>query len=174
LRLVGSSVVIVPLHRIVRTAALVALALGLGCARTEEATSDSAVRVERVSITEGTFGTTAGDAVYRVVNAGDRPIAYRGSAVDGEPCVRLAILSEGRWIERTPVWTECGTGLEYLTLAPGAEVRVEVRAQRPDLPMRLGVGWWEPRDGDHPPWTEWTWVWSPGERLEEQGAPAVD
>jgi hypothetical protein len=154
-------------------AALAALALGLGCTRTEDAPSEAAVRVELVNMTPGTFGTYAADAVYRVVNDGDQPIAYWGSSVDGEPCVRLAILTEGRWLEHTPVWIKCATGLEVRTLAAGAEVRLEVRVQRPDLPMRLGVGWWEPREGDHPPWMEWTWVWSPGERLEEQGAPAV-
>lgn len=105
-------------------------------------------------------------ATYRIHNTSDRPLAYQGYG-GGIPDCRVAIYSEGKWLERTPAWVECATGREFLTLAPGAEATLELVAERSDLPMRVGVGYWEPVAGDPPPWKEWSWAWSSGEPLDD-------
>ena len=51
-------------------------------------------------------------------------------------------------------------GRDVFDLAPGAEVAFEVLAQRPDLPMRVGVGTWKSADGPPLVWDTRTWVWS--------------
>jgi hypothetical protein len=130
----------------------------LGCADpVEQAVTPAPVTIELVTVEQGLYD---GKATYWVRNVGDRALAYQGSSGTGEPNWRIAIQFEGKWLERKPAWVDCATGREFYTLDPGAEAKFEVLAQRPDLPMRVGVGTWEPRDGDPPRWMEWTWAWS--------------
>lgn len=152
-----------------RWALLAITAIASACADEVAPQRSGGVLVEFEQVVQGPYGATAR---YRMTHAGEVPVAYQGN-VDGSPDFRCALLSDGRWIEREPAWVTCATGRALHTLAPGDQVSFEVPALRVDLPMRLGIGWWAPREGDPPRWPDWNWVWSAGARLEEHGAIAI-
>lgn len=151
--------------------AVLALAAWLAaCAdRLEQSTAPTSVTVELVTVEQGLHEAKA---TYRVLNPTSRTLGYQGSFGAGVPVFRLALQSEGKWIERKPAWVECATGRSFFTLGPGAEVTFEVRAERPDLPVRVGVGTWEPVDGDPPNWVDWSWAWSGAVVVEERLNPS--
>ncbi len=156
----------------IRTAVVCIAAWTACCARPTDPTVDaSPVLVELLTVKPGLYEPTA---TYRVVNNSDHALAYRGSAADKAPVLRLAIQSNGKWVEREPAWAGCGTGLEYLTLEPGAEISLELKSPRPDLPMRVGIGTWDPVDGAPPMWKEWTWTWSAAKVLADDGDVAAE
>src|SRR5687768_16774638 len=124
----------------IRTAVVGIAAWTACCARPTDPTVDaSPVLVELLTVRPGLYEPTV---IYRVLNTSDHPLAYRGSQANRAPVSRVAIQSDGRWVEREPAWIECSTGLEYCTLEPGAEVSLELTTPRPDLPLRVGVGTW--------------------------------
>lgn len=152
-----------------RLAVLAIAAWAAACTdRLEQSTAPASVRVELVTVEQGLHEAKA---TYRVVNGSGRAMAYQGY-FGGVPVSRLAIQSEGKWIERRPVWSWCSLGEDFFTLESGAEAKFEVRAQRPDLPMRVGVGTWAPVDGDPPDWMDWSWAWSDAVVVEERLNPS--
>jgi hypothetical protein len=155
--------------RLLVCAALALLAALSSCARDEEHTPGSDLRLELVRV-EWTPHATMGDedvrAWFALVNDSNEPVAFWGGM--GElPSYRLAYRSEGQWIEGTPSWVECGTGLDVGVLQPGERVELEVWVARPDLPLRVGAGVWTPADAQRPPWTEWRWTWTDALVLDE-------
>lgn len=128
-----------------------------GCGEPQDVPEPAApLAVELVRVEQGLYDATAH---FRVRNTGGRALRYEGYG-SGIPFSRVALENEGTWVERTPVWLECDVGRDVFDLAPGAEAAFEVLAQRPDLPMRVGVGTWEPAGGPPPVWSTWDWVWS--------------
>jgi hypothetical protein len=101
-----------------------------------------------------------------LVNDSSEPVAFWGGMGE-RPSYRLAYRSQGEWIERTPSWIECGTGLDVGVLRPGERAELEVWVPRPDLPLRVGAGVWTPADAQRPPWTEWRWTWTDALVLDE-------
>jgi hypothetical protein len=149
--------------------ALALLAALSSCARDEEHAPGSDLRFELVRV-EWTPHATMGDedvrAWFALVNDSREPVAFWGGMGE-RPSYRLAYQSEGRWVERTPAWVECGTGLDVGVLQPGERVELEVWVPRPDLPLRVGAGVWTPFDAPRPPWTGWRWIWTDALVLDE-------
>ena len=134
-----------------------------GCAEQAAPASTPPIQVELVEVKQGMYEPRA---TYRVVNTSDRVLAYQGG-ISGVPVSRLAVLFEGEWLEDKPAWVDCATGREICTLQPGAEATFEVRTPRPDLPIKVGVGAWEPVEGEPPAWNEWSWAWSRRQVLDD-------
>lgn len=118
-------------------------------------------RIEFVGIREDPKPTVHDSLLYadfKLVNAGSSPIAYRKS--NENPVYRHGYLMDGRWVEVEPIWIECGLGLSRGKLNPGQETAFEVLVEHPDLPLRVGVGYWEYPMADIPHPRDWSWLWA--------------
>jgi len=100
------------------------------------------------------------NAVYRLVNGGADPIAFYG--VGGHwPVGRLRYLDAGKCIDDNVFERlECGFGISVGCLGVGEVAEFEVRVDRPNLPLEVGVGTWDASRSDIPPWEEWNWSWA--------------
>ena len=98
-------------------------------------------------------------ARFQLVNASDAPIAFRG--VNGvDPIYRHRYSVDGEWVEGEPLWWGCGTGLDEGVLAIGGVAEFEVWVERPDLPLEVGVGYWDSSLDEIPDWDAWSWIWA--------------
>lgn len=124
----------------------------------EDARDEVVVTVDPAVPRRGMFPPSVPGVRVTVTNRGATPRGFYG--LDGEePVTRLAVRDGARWVEREPLWLECGTGLGDGTLAPGASATCELSLPAIEGVYRVGVGTW-PADAPSPDWRGWRWSWS--------------